>query len=115
MREFKEEEIKKARFFRKPESLDRMIERINTSPAQHLPEPEEYVIVDCYRLSHLDFLKTKNNLLMEEPFQRGDVGGHAEINGRYVRKVTKVYSEETGEYFLTDPQGFSYCRYVAIG
>jgi len=115
MENTKMQEVKKARFWSKPESLERLKVRMNTTPARYLPEPQEYIIDGVIGLAGLEYRKLVNGFLMIDLFERGEEGGHEEINGRFVRKAIKVYNRDNPEeYFITDPQGFGYCRYVAL-
>lgn len=106
-------EIGEAIFMKKARDLDvywedrKQIKQIfNKSPIK-----EPYIVGEenIIELSNNKFKKLTNNFFKER-FERGEYGGWS---GKY-RKCIKYVNKDTGKEILVDPQGFDYCRYVAV-
>ena len=108
----KKANLNKARFYRKPASYEGIKRMMNYSK-EYLPELEHYVIEEEWELTNDEMQEMKADFF-DNYFERGEKGGYIEIEGKHARLCIKFYNSETGETIIVDPQGFRYCRYVAI-
>lgn len=79
------------------------------SQLERVSGSEKYEVVKERVLTDLQFEALSNNLLiidMFTDFKGGIVDG--------VRQVIRIVNNKTGEDFVVDPQGYSYCRVVGL-
>lgn len=98
--------MKKALFVRKALNLKEVAETTRGS----VDKRESFIVAEIVWVTDKRFRQIATGLMKDIP----EIDGKGGARGGVVQAI-QITNQDTGEFFLVNPEGYSYARYTALG